>query len=311
RPAGGLGGSRTQHSRRRPDGRLRTSGHGRRRARCRRPQCLHRRLHSRIADLRADRRSGSVHGHSAARPHGVGTGRGGRHGHDGGLAQGRLFRIDAGSGKLLPMEVAGLSNNPIRFVDEQYPDSHRGQPGEDRTSWKVLIVDDEPDVHSLTKLLLRNFRYRDRGLEYLSAFSAAEAQDLLREHPDIALVLLDVVMETEHAGLALVDYIRNELGNRSVQIVIRTGQAGQAPPLTVISNHGINDYREKTDLTQQTMILTVVKALRLYEDFLPSYVAAAKFANLAERARAGADDRELLRCLRQELEQSAPELPPA
>lgn len=209
------------------------------------------------------------------------------------------------------MEVAGLSNNPIRFVDEQYPDSHRGQPSEDRTSWKVLIVDDEPDVHSLTKLLLRNFRYRDRGLEYLSAFSAAEAQDLLREHPDIALVLLDVVMETEHAGLALVDYIRNELGNRSVQIVIRTGQAGQAPPLTVISNHGINDYREKTDLTQQTMILTVVKALRLYEDFLPSYVAAAKFANLAERARAGADDRELLRCLRQELEQSAPELPPA
>ncbi|HLT77320.1 MAG TPA: response regulator transcription factor [Ferrovibrio sp.] len=204
-----------------------------------------------------------------------------------------------------------MSNNPIRFVDEQYPDSHRGQPGEDRTSWKVLIVDDEPDVHSLTKLLLRNFRYRDRGLEYLSAFSAAEAQDLLREHPDIALVLLDVVMETEHAGLALVDYIRNELGNRSVQIVIRTGQAGQAPPLTVISNHGINDYREKTDLTQQTMILTVVKALRLYEDFLPSYVAAAKFANLAERARAGADDRELLRCLRQELEQSAPELPPA
>src|SRR5690606_35198979 len=105
------------------------------------------------------------------------------------------------------------------------------------------------------------------------------------------------------------DHIRNELGNRSVQIVIRTGQAGQAPPLTVISNHGINDYKAKTELTQQGMILTVVKALRLYEDFLPSYVAAAKFAQLAERARAGADDRELLRSLRHELEQNAAGLP--
>lgn len=204
-----------------------------------------------------------------------------------------------------------MPNNPIKFVDERDDNAARdrqGAGGED--GWKVLIVDDEPDVHSLTKLLLRNFQYRGRGLVYISAYSAAEAQILLRDNPDIALVLLDVVMETEHAGLALVDYIRNELGNRSVQIVIRTGQAGQAPPLTVISNHGINDYREKTDLTQQTMILTVVKALRLYEDFLPSYVAAAKFANLAERARAGADDRELLRSLRQELEQNAADMPP-
>lgn len=205
-----------------------------------------------------------------------------------------------------------MPNNPIKFVDERDDNVARNRQGAGgEGGWKVLIVDDEPDVHSLTKLLLRNFQYRGRGLLYLSAYSAAEAQQLLREHSDIALVLLDVVMETEHAGLALVDYIRNELGNRSVQIVIRTGQAGQAPPLTVISNHGINDYREKTDLTQQTMILTVVKALRLYEDFLPSYVAAAKFANLAERARAGADDRELLRSLRHELEQNAADLPPA
>ena len=200
-----------------------------------------------------------------------------------------------------------MPNNSVDFADERDERGRKG--GEDDDGWKVLVVDDEPDVHSLTRLLLRNFRYRDRGLAFLSAFSAAEAREMLKTHPDIALVLLDVVMETEHAGLALVDYIRNDLGNRSVQIVIRTGQAGQAPPLTVISNHGINDYKEKTELTQQGMILTVVKALRLYEDFLPSYVAAAKFAHLADRARAGADDRELLRSLRHELEQNAADLP--
>ena len=202
-----------------------------------------------------------------------------------------------------------MPNNSVDFVDERDERMPKGGRDGGDGGWKVLIVDDEPDVHSLTKLLLRNFQYRDRGLAFLSAFSAVEAQALLKAHPDIALVLLDVVMETEHAGLKLVDHIRNELGNRTVQIVIRTGQAGQAPPLTVISNHGINDYKEKTELTQQGMILTVVKALRLYEDFLPSYVAAAKFAHLADRARAGADDRELLRSLRHELEQNVADLP--
>src|SRR3546814_6514659 len=98
-------------------------------------------------------------------------------------------------------------------------------------------------------------------------------------------------METEHAGLALVDYIRNDLNNQSTQIVVRTGQPGQAPPLTVVSNHGINDYKEKTEITQQSMILTVVKALRLYEDGLLAHIAAAKYASITERARDGADDR--------------------
>lgn len=200
-----------------------------------------------------------------------------------------------------------MAEPSINFLDDTRPPGPPGGGGggaSDKRNWKVLIVDDEPDVHSLTKLLLRNFNYRKRGLNFLSAYSATEARDVMRDNTDIALVLLDVVMETEHAGLALVDFIRTDLNNKSTQIVIRTGQPGQAPPLTVVSNHGINDYKEKTELTQQTMILTVVKALRLYEEFLPSYIAAAKFANLAERAKAGADDRELLRSLRHELEGS-------
>lgn len=198
-----------------------------------------------------------------------------------------------------------MAEPSISFLDDTRPPGPPGGGGtSDKRNWKVLIVDDEPDVHSLTKLLLRNFNYRKRGLNFLSAYSATEARDVMRDNPDIALVLLDVVMETEHAGLALVDFIRTDLNNKSTQIVIRTGQPGQAPPLTVVSNHGINDYKEKTELTQQTMILTVVKALRLYEEFLPSYIAAAKYAQLAERAKAGADDRELLRSLRQELDAS-------
>jgi DNA-binding NarL/FixJ family response regulator len=183
-------------------------------------------------------------------------------------------------------------------VSDRPTDTATAEAPETTAPWKLLIVDDEPDVHALTKLLLRNFTYRDRGLEFLSAHTATEAKPLLAQNPDIALVLLDVVMETEHAGIELVNHIREELGNRAVQIVIRTGQPGQAPPLSVVSSHSINDYKEKTELTQQSMLLTVVKALRLYEEYLPTYRAAARLDELIERARAGTDDRELLRALR-------------
>ncbi len=187
-----------------------------------------------------------------------------------------------------------MSNLP---TDTTLTDPNQPAATQTTAPWKLLIVDDEPDVHALTKLLLRNFTYRGRGLEFLSAHTGTEAKPLLAQNPDIALILLDVVMETEHAGIELVSHIREDLGNKAVQIVIRTGQPGQAPPLSVVGSHSINDYKEKTELTQQSMLLTVVKALRLYEEYLPTYQAAAKLEELTERARAGADERELLRAL--------------
>jgi len=96
-------------------------------------------------------------------------------------------------------------------------------------TWKVLVADDEPEVHDVTRLVLGSFRFADRRLEFLSAYSASEARALLEQHPDIAVLLLDVVMESEQAGLALVRSIREDLGNPFVRIVLRTGQAGQAP----------------------------------------------------------------------------------
>ncbi len=133
-------------------------------------------------------------------------------------------------------------------------------------TWKVLIADDEPEVHSVTRLVLGNFRFADRKLEFLSAHSAAEARRLLEQHPDIAVLLLDVVMESEQAGLALVRAIREELGNSFVRIVLRTGQAGQAPEQEVIAAYDINDYKEKTELTASRLATTMYSALRAYRD---------------------------------------------
>ncbi|XEC95150.1 DUF3369 domain-containing protein [Paenibacillus tarimensis] len=132
--------------------------------------------------------------------------------------------------------------------------------------WKVLIVDDDKEIHQVTKLVMNDFEFDGKGLEFISAYSAKEARELLPLHPDAAFILLDVVMEEEDSGLQLVEYIRNKLHNSSIRIMLRTGQPGQAPEKTVILEYDINDYKEKTELTSQKLFTLFVSALRAYRD---------------------------------------------
>lgn len=134
--------------------------------------------------------------------------------------------------------------------------------------WAVLIVDDEPAMHQVTQLVMGGFEFDGRKLAFLNAYSATEARELLASHRDIALVLLDVVMETEHAGLDLARWIREELSNPNVRIVLRTGQPGQAPEELVIKAYDINDYKEKTELTRSKLISVFYAALRAYRDLM-------------------------------------------
>ena len=132
--------------------------------------------------------------------------------------------------------------------------------------WKLLIVDDDPEVHEVTRLALAGLRLDGNSLDILSVHSATAAKVMLQRHPDIAVVLLDVVMESEDAGLELVQQIRGELGNSRVRIVLRTGQPGHAPEQRVMLDYDINDYRDKTEVTAQRLITTVIGALRSYRD---------------------------------------------
>jgi signal transduction histidine kinase len=131
--------------------------------------------------------------------------------------------------------------------------------------WKVAVVDDDPAVHDGTRFALQDYNLHGRGLELLSARSAAEARQLLQQHPDMAVILLDVVMETEGAGLELVQYVRTELKNETVRIILRTGQPGQAPERRVVVDYDINDYKAKTELTAEKLFTTLTAALRSYE----------------------------------------------
>jgi putative nucleotidyltransferase with HDIG domain len=151
-----------------------------------------------------------------------------------------------------------LLNDNLQFVNEAIAPT--------TAPWHVLVVDDDPEVHEVTRLVLGTFRFADRPLDLISVASAAQAFDTLRRHEDIAVVLLDVVMESEQAGLELVRRIREELRNHFVRIVLRTGQPGQAPEHEVIAAYDINDYKEKTELTAQKLATTLYAALRSYRD---------------------------------------------
>ena len=134
-----------------------------------------------------------------------------------------------------------------------------GQP------WTVAIIDDDPAVHNGTRFALADYRLDDRGLNLLSAYSAAEGRTLLRQHTDVAVVFLDVVMESDSAGLELVEYIRKELANDTIRIILRTGQPGQAPEQRVIVDYDINDYKAKTELTVDKLFTTLTATLRSYQ----------------------------------------------
>lgn len=131
--------------------------------------------------------------------------------------------------------------------------------------WKILIVDDDEDIHSLTKMVLSDYKFENRGLEIYSTYSGKEAIDFLKREKHIALILLDVVMESDDAGLKCVKAIREDLKNDLTRIILRTGQPGQAPEHEVIIDYDINDYKAKTELTSAKLFTTVTASLRSYK----------------------------------------------
>ena len=132
--------------------------------------------------------------------------------------------------------------------------------------WDILVVDDEEDIHQVTKLVLSGFQFEDKALRFHHAYSAQEAKQVLSQQHNISVGLIDVVMESNHAGLDLIRYIRDELENFDIRLVLRTGQPGEAPEESVIRDYDINDYKNKTELTAVKLKTLLYSALRAHRD---------------------------------------------
>ncbi|MCT4662423.1 MAG: DUF3369 domain-containing protein [Tissierellales bacterium] len=134
--------------------------------------------------------------------------------------------------------------------------------------WKIMVIDDEKDIHQVTQMVLKDVSFDGKGIDFINAYSAQSAKEILSKNDDIAVILLDVVMEKDTSGLDLVKYIRDDLKNPFVRIILRTGYPGEAPERDVILNYDINDYKEKTELTSQKLFTSVISALRAYKDIV-------------------------------------------
>ncbi|MBP2298250.1 hybrid sensor histidine kinase/response regulator [Azospirillum picis] len=175
--------------------------------------------------------------------------------------------------------------------------SRTAGPAPDRSAeepalpWTILVVDDEPDVHAMTALLLSGTTFQGRRLELVGCLTAADARLHLEHRRDVAVVLLDVVMEEDDSGLRLVRWIRDELGNREVRILLRTGQPGQAPQRDVIVDYDINDYKPKADLSAESLFTSVIAALRAFDQI------RSIETRVAERTRELHESREQINAL--------------
>ncbi|MFZ6817772.1 two-component system response regulator [Undibacterium sp. Ji22W] len=156
------------------------------------------------------------------------------------------------------------SDDTLFFVEDD-TDSILAEVVGDQNSWNILIIDDDPDVHSATMFALQGLKIQHRNLHFLHAYTTAEARQILIHQDDIAVILLDVVMEKDDTGLQLVSYIRETLGLCDVRIILRTGQAGYAPEMDAIRDFDINDYKSKTELTQAKLFTAVTSAIRSYD----------------------------------------------
>ncbi|NTV84301.1 MAG: response regulator, partial [Bacteroidales bacterium] len=170
--------------------------------------------------------------------------------------------------KLFDSDVEKEKSKLFKDIQEDTQNEKPVKPGDSPDYWKVLLVDDEEDIHSVTRMALKGFSYQGREIQFMHAYSADEARQILPKHKDIALIFLDVVMENNHAGLDLVKYIRDVLKNHFTQIVLRTGYPGQAPEREVIAAYEINDYKTKTELTTFKLFTVTLAALRSYDSII-------------------------------------------
>jgi response regulator RpfG family c-di-GMP phosphodiesterase len=148
--------------------------------------------------------------------------------------------------------------------------------------WRILVIDDDEAVHEVTKLVLSDAEIEHRKLDIVSAFSSQQAKEIMLNDNSFCMAFVDVVMETDHAGLELVEWIRKEHKNQAIRLVLRTGQAGSAPEAKVIKEFDINDYKEKTDFTANKMITTVYASIRAYRDIMTIQRSLDAFKKLIE-----------------------------
>ncbi|MGX1495543.1 EAL domain-containing protein (putative c-di-GMP-specific phosphodiesterase class I)/FixJ family two-component response regulator [Labrenzia sp. MBR-25] len=162
--------------------------------------------------------------------------------------------------------MPNLSKQPDSLLVDVVEDCSSVHSRHAAKPWKILVIDDDRDVHEATFYALKEETFFGRPIQLIHVYSASEARARMAEFRDVAVAIIDAVMETQTAGLDLIHDIR-KAGLEEMRIVLRTGQPGVAPELSVIARYEIDDYRTKTELNRTRLITVVTSCLRIYNQY--------------------------------------------
>ena len=133
------------------------------------------------------------------------------------------------------------------------------QPGH----WKVLITDDQEMIHVMIKHYLKDYQFQGIGLQFIDSFSCKDAKSLLNNNPDIAVVILDVMLEEPDSGFQIVQYIRETLNNKLLKIIMLTGNLDIEKAKFFFMTYDIDIYCPKYDINKIYFMMTA--SLRAYQ----------------------------------------------
>lgn len=150
----------------------------------------------------------------------------------------------------------------VRLFKEDKDEAYNIQNG----VWKILIADDDNFIHRMIKEMNQDIKFENKRIEFYSAYTSQEAIDILEENQDMALVLIDVFLEEQNSGLRLVEYIREEIKNSDIRIVLMTGKGSMILQEKAILNYDINGYENKSELFSKKMNTVILSTLRSFRD---------------------------------------------
>ena len=129
---------------------------------------------------------------------------------------------------------------------------------------RILAVDDEPDLRSLLRILLKT-----RGYDVLEAASGAEALALLRADPKIDLVIMDIMMP----GLSGVEACAEIRKFSTVPLLFLTAKSQLADKAEAYASGG-DDYLPKP-FSQSELLMKVESLTRRYRVYKGKQESAA------------------------------------
>ena len=131
-------------------------------------------------------------------------------------------------------------------------------------TYKVLVVDQRPTALYSSRLALSKMSFAGKSFTAIEACSLEEAKKRLLDHEGVAMVILNSEIEGQDISVSIIDFIRNELKNESIRIIIRTGYPNSSLKRSITENYKIDGYLFEEEIEKSQFEFVVINAIHTY-----------------------------------------------